>query len=86
LTTISFPACTTIGTWAFRGCRMLVELHLMGSSVAELLTSEAFNSTPIGGYSASAGQYGTIYVPASLLTSYQTATNWTYFSSRFVGV
>jgi hypothetical protein len=50
------------------------------------LNSNAFASTPIGGYSTSTGTYGSIYVPASLLTSYQTATNWTYFSSRFVGV
>jgi hypothetical protein len=58
----------------------------MGSSVCKLSHSNAFTSTPIGGYSASAGTYGSIYVPASLLTAYKTATNWTYFSSRFVGV
>jgi hypothetical protein len=47
------------------------------------LNSNAFSSTPIGGYGLGAGS---IYVPTSLLTSYQTATNWTYFSSRFVGI
>jgi hypothetical protein len=47
--------------------------------------SDAFRSTPIAGYTDSAGKYGSIYVPASLLASYKTATNWTYFSSRFVG-
>ena len=59
-------------------------LYLTGSSLCKLSNSNAFSSTPIGGYSASAGTYGSIYVPASLLTSYQTATNWAYFSSRFV--
>jgi hypothetical protein len=32
------------------------------------------------------GYFGSIYVPTSLLASYKTANNWTYFSSRFVGV
>lgn len=86
LTTLSFPAATTIGQNAFRFCYYLKELYLMASSVCTLSASDAFYSTPIGGYSTSAGTYGSIYVPASLLTSYQVATNWTYFSSRFVGV
>lgn len=84
LTTASFPACTTIGSLAFRYCYNLKSLFLMGSSLCILQYSNVFNSTPIGGYSASAGTYGSIYVPASLLTSYQNATNWAYFSSRFV--
>ena len=86
LTTASFPVCTSIGSYAFRDCYNLKSLYLLGSSVCKLSNSNAFTSTPIGGYSKSAGTYGSIYVPASLLTSYQTATNWTYFSSRFVGV
>ena len=84
LTTVSFPACTNIGMCAFEGCYNLKSLYLTGSSVCKLSYSDAFTSTPIGGYSAYVGTYGSIYVPASLLTSYQTATNWTYFSSRFV--
>jgi hypothetical protein len=86
LTTASFPACTTIGSLAFYKCYNLKSLYLTGSTLCTLLSSDAFSSTPIGGYSASAGTYGSIYVPASLLTSYKTATNWTYFSSRFVGI
>ena len=84
LTTVSFPVATSIGASAFRGCFNLKSLYLTGSSICTLSNSNAFSSTPIGGYSTSAGTYGSIYVPASLLTSYQTATNWTYFSSRFV--
>lgn len=86
LPTISLPAATTISAGVFNKCYNLKSLYLMGSSVCALKNSNAFLSTPIGGYSASAGTYGSIYVPASLLTSYQTATNWTYFSSRIVGV
>ena len=86
LTTVNFPACTNISSTAFRACHTLISFYLTGSSYVSLVNSNAFNSTPIGGYSASAGQYGSIYVPASMLESYKTRTNWTYFSSRFVGV
>lgn len=86
LMTVSVPSCVKIGNYAFSKCYNLVSLYLMGSSVCTLSNSNAFTSTPIGGYSASAGTYGSIYVPASLLTSYQTATNWTYFSDRMVGI
>lgn len=85
LSTASFPSCTTIGNSTFRSCRMLISLHLMGSSVATLGTS-VFTSTPIGGYSATAGQYGSVFVPQSLLASYQAATNWASIASRIVGV
>jgi uncharacterized repeat protein (TIGR02543 family) len=86
LTSANFPACTSIDDWAFHGCYNLKSLYLTGSSLCTLSNSNAFGYTPIGGYSTSAETYGSIYVPASLLTSYQTATNWTYFSSRFIGI
>ena len=86
LTTVSFPKVTTIGSCAFYSCYNLKSLYLTGSSLCKLFNSNAFTSTPIGGYLASAGTYGSIYVPASLLASYKKATNWTYFSSRFVGI
>lgn len=86
LTTISLPAATTINVTVFHKCYNLKSLYLMGSSVCALKNSNAFSSTPIGGYSTSAGTYGSIYVPASMLASYKAATNWTYFSSRMVGI
>ena len=86
LTTASFPKCAEIYHEAFVLCYNLVSLYLMGSSVVSLHASGAFRSTPIGGYSTSAGQYGSIYVPASLLTAYQTADYWSDYASRFVGV
>ena len=86
LATASFPAVTSIMGSVFNRCYNLKSLYLTGSSVCALTISGAFSSTPIGGYSTSAGTYGSIYVPTSLLTSYQTATNWAYFSSRFVGI
>ena len=86
LTTVSFPVATSIGSYAFLGCFNLKSLYLTGSKICKLSHSNTFDSTPIGGYSASAGTYGSIYVPASMLAAYQTTTNWTYFSSRFVGI
>ena len=86
LSTASFPSCTSIGSSAFCRCFNLTSLYLTGSSYVSLANSNAFSSTPIGGYSASAGQYGSIYVPASMFASYKTRTNWTYFSSRFVSI
>lgn len=87
LATASFPSCTSIYNYAFNKCYRLVSLYLLGSSIISLLYSNAFNSTPIAGYTTSTGGvYGSIYVPSSLLSSYKTATNWTYFSSRIVGI
>ena len=70
----------------FSRCYHLTDLHLQGSYLYSLSHSNAFTSTPIAEYSASAGKFGSIYVPASLYDQYISATNWTYFSSRFVSV
>jgi hypothetical protein len=86
LTTASFPQVTTICSSAFYSCHNLKSLYLPGSSLCALSNYNAFTSTPIGGYSASTGGYGTIYVPASLLASYRTAVNWSYHASRFVAI
>lgn len=86
LSTISLPAATNISAGAFMKCFNLKSLYLMGSTLCKLSNSNAFTSTPIGGYSTSAGTYGTIYIPASMLASYKAATNWTYFSNRMIGI
>ena len=87
LATASFPACKSIGGSAFSKCCTFISLYLLGSSVARLANSNAFSSTPFMGYvSSTSGVWGSIYVPASLLDSYKTATNWAYYSLRFVGV
>ena len=76
LTSVNFPVCTTIGNYAFRNCTSLTSVTLGTSTVCTLANSNAFSSTPMS-------TTGWFYVPASLLASYQTATNWTYYSSRF---
>lgn len=87
LTTVNFPECTTISGSAFRLCRRLLSAYFLGSSVPSLAASHAFSSTPIAGYTAStSGVYGSIYVRASMLSAFRSKTNWTYFSSRMVGL
>ena len=86
ISTASFPAAANIGNSAFYRCYYLESLYLLGSSVCNLTGSNAFKSTPIGGYSAYTGDFGYIYVPLSLYSSYISASNWSYYSSRFVSI
>lgn len=87
LSTASFPKCSYLSSSCFQLCYNLLSLYLMSTSVVKLSQSNAFTSTPISNYTGSTnGVYGSIYVPSSLLTQYQSATNWTYYSSRLVGI
>ena len=81
LQSVNFPSCITIGASAFQYCASLSAIYLLASSICTLSHSNAFNSTPIQ-YSSYLGYFGSIYVPSSLVASYKTATNWTYYSSR----
>ena len=85
LTTLSFPQCFVITSYAFTGCPGLISFYLYGNFIAQLGNSNAFMYTPITNSQMANGVYGSIYVKQSLLTSWKTATNWTYYSSRFVG-
>lgn len=86
LSTVILPKVTSIGASAFAYCYNLVSLYLSAQYVCTLNNSNAFTSTPIGGYSESAGQYGSIYVPASLYSNYCSANVWAFFSDRIVSV
>ena len=77
LTTVSFPACSSIGYDAFRSCSSLTSIYLgISTSVCNLAGSNVFLGTNI------TNTTGSIFVPASLVDSYKTATIWTYFSNR----
>ena len=72
---------------AFVGCYNLLSLYLMGSTIASLSNINAFMNTPISTYTTSTGGvYGSIFVRASLYSSYIAATNWATYSSRFVSM
>lgn len=77
LTSVVLNACTSIYSSAFYSCTNLTTLILCASSVCKLGASNVFTSTPIKSGT------GYIYVPASLVTTYQAATNWTYFANQF---
>ena len=85
LSVASFPKATVIGSRAFYSCVSLSAVYLTGSSLVSLQNSTAFLQTPISS-SSYLGYFGSIYVPNSLLANYKTATNWSLYSDRFVGV
>lgn len=58
--------------YTFSGCTRLTTLILRGNAVWKLSNTNTFNNTPFA--SGKAG--GTLYVPQSLISSYQSATNW----------
>lgn len=83
---ISFPKATVIRSGAFKDCFKLSSAVFEASSVCTLNYSNAFSSTPFAGYRSHFSGTPHIYVPESLITAYQNATNWTYFSSYFSSV
>ena len=77
LTKISLPVCSFIaGYQTFDGCSSLSMITIGYSSVCRLDYSNAFNATQI------TSSTGSIYVPTSLVDSYKSATNWSYFSTQ----
>lgn len=81
LQTAKFSMVNNISSSAFYGCSRLESLYLLGSTVANLSNTTVFYYTPINN-SSYLGHFGSIYVPASLVNSYKTKTNWSYYSSR----
>jgi uncharacterized protein YjbI with pentapeptide repeats len=76
LNMVSFPLCQSINAAAFTGCTNLTSIYLANSSICTLYNSVVFSNTNIG------SDKGSIFVPASLVASYQKATNWVYFKNR----
>lgn len=69
---LDFPSLTNIGSnYTFRSCSNLKYLVLRKSSVVSTNTN-SYTSTPF----ASNGSGGTLYVPSALISSYQSASNW----------
>ena len=86
LASVHLSKCESICTGAFADCHELVSLYLLGSSVCDLASTDAFYSTPISDYIDITGDYGSIFVPTSLVDAYKSATNWSEYFLRFVGV
>lgn len=80
LSHVSLNIASSIGGSAFLSCMSLMSVYLLSNSVCTLATM-AFNSTPISS-TRYTGEYGSIYVPASLVDAYKSATNWSVYSDR----
>ena len=76
LSQISLPVCSIIGYNLFDGCSSLSIITIGYSGVCSLNNSNAFNATQI------TSSTGSIYVPTSLVDSYKSAPNWSYFSTQ----
>ena len=75
LTEVSFPAATSIGNYAFDNCSNLTTIYVgtNTSTVCTLSNTNAFNRCT---------NLTNIYVPASLVSSYKSATYWSTFASK----
>ena len=83
-------ASCSFGTGStFTGCSGLMSLYLLYSSICSAGYSTygvaLLSGTPMSN-STYTGDFGSIYVPASLLSQYQSSNYWSLFSARFVGL
>ena len=76
LNQVNLPECRYIGEAAFDTCSSLSIITIGYSSVCSLNGSMNFTNTQI------TSSTGSIYVPASLVDSYKSAANWSYFSTQ----
>ena len=73
LTSVSFPNATSIGQYAFRSCSGLTTIYV-GTESDTVCTLSSTNAIP--------SSVTDIYVPASLVDSYKSATNWSKYTSK----
>jgi hypothetical protein len=81
---VELPECQMFG--GIHTCPKLSQL-IIGTNMSEIcgLGGATFGSTPIAD-SSYLGYYGSIYVPDSLVSTYQTATYWSAYSDRITGI
>ena len=76
LSQVNLPVCNYIGNYAFYNCRSLSIITIGYSGVCSLRSHNVFSNTQI------TSSTGSIYAPASLVDSYKSANNWSYFSTQ----
>lgn len=81
LSDVVLDVCSSLSNNTFMGCTKLEKVVLLYSSVCSIQGSNVFRNTPIG-LSSYLGYFGSVYVPASLVESYKTANNWSFYSDR----
>ena len=92
LTSVILPNITSIMNYGLSGCYSLLEFLIeQTDSVCALqgamtfYNSYHFEGTKDTTYNPNGLKDGYIYVPASLLSQYKVATNWTKYASQIVG-
>lgn len=85
LISADFPMCNYVHNGVFSNCSKLTTLVLNYSSVATLNNVGAFKNTPMSA-SSYTGAFGSIYVPASLVNAYKSATNWVTYADRITAI
>ena len=73
---VSLPKCSYIGNYAFVFCYELNTITIGYSGICSLNNISTFEYTLI------TSSTGDIYVPASLVNAYKSASGWKYYSNR----
>lgn len=73
---LASSSVTSIEAKAFESCPNLTHLIIRSETVPTLSNKNAFSASKIE------DGFGGIYVPADLVSSYKTATNWSYWANR----
>jgi hypothetical protein len=69
---LDLGVCTSLAANSLNGCTVLDTIILRSSTMCTLANVSALAGTPF----ASGNAGGTVYVPSTLIATYQTATNW----------
>lgn len=77
LTTVDLPVAKNFTSKAFGNCSKLVTVILRSTSCSGISYTDVFSNTPIASGS------GYIYVPSSLVSTYQTTNGWKTYSGKF---
>ena len=73
LTSVSLPSATSIAGYAFNSCSSLTTMYI-GTKSDKVCTLSSATAIP--------ANVTNIYVPAALIDSYKTATNWSSFADK----
>lgn len=73
---LDLPSLTSIGTHGFNNCSKMTALILRNETVCTLANTNGLLNTPV------AKGTGYVYVPAALIDSYKSATNWSTYAAQ----
>ena len=74
---IKIPLCREIKTGAFSNCTVLEKIFLDGVTAVPTLSTNALSGTP---------ETLKIIVPDALVDSFKTATNWSTYANKIIGI